>query len=163
MVDDLITAGQIDSSGIIFFLEDHSAADLVRHVVEPFETSGATIDFSEVDGDICTDDRRFGQILTNLISNAVKHGGGNISIASRLTGDDVIISVSDSGEGIEPEKVDALFSRYVHGGDTPLLVGSVGMGLAVAPALAIEMGGELEYRRTQDSTVFPRVFCGVGC
>ncbi len=154
MVDDLIAAGQIDSSGIVFLMEDHRVVDLVKHAIEPFEIAGATIDFSKVEGQVHTDGRRFEQILTNLISNAVKHGGGTVRISTLVSDSHVRTSVADTGMGIDPDNVDALFSRYVHGGDTPLLVGSVGMGLAVAQALAVEMGGTLEYRRTPDTTVF---------
>jgi two-component system OmpR family sensor kinase len=62
--------------------------------------------------------------------------------------------VIDDGPGVPAEKVDRLFTRFVHEGDEALTVGSVGLGLAVVKALADGMDGEVRYRRADGWTSF---------
>jgi K+-sensing histidine kinase KdpD len=66
----------------------------------------------------------------------------------------VSVFVMDDGDGIPDDHVRSLFDRYQHEGSEPLLQGSVGLGLAVGRALAVGMGGDLTYTRTNGLTYF---------
>ena len=66
----------------------------------------------------------------------------------------VSLFVMDDGDGIDDDRLTRLFDRYQHEGTDPLLQGSVGMGLAVARSLAVGMGGNLTYTRTNGLTYF---------
>jgi signal transduction histidine kinase len=154
MVDDLITAGQIETDSVALTFEDLEIDPEVRTVIDPFIHAGASITFTP-SGDSAEIDRlRFRQVLRNLVSNAVKHGGPNIEVFSEYGAGMVSIFVMDDGDGIPDEHVSGLFDRYQHEGTEPLLQGSVGLGLAVARALAVGMGGSLTYTRTNGITYF---------
>ncbi|MGI9666810.1 MAG: sensor histidine kinase [Acidimicrobiia bacterium] len=154
MVDDLITAGQVETGNVTFDIEDIDVDTEIQAVLEPFQRSGANITFSE-SGDSAEVDRlRFRQIVRNLVSNAVRHGGPNIDVFAEYGGGNVSIFVMDDGEGIPEDRVSQLFERYQHEGNNPLLQGSVGLGLAIAKSLAVGMEGSLTYTRTNGLTYF---------
>ena len=101
-----------------------------------------------------SDRLRLRQVVRNLLSNAGKYGGPHI----RLLGDEVDgwyeIRVEDDGEGIPPELEARLFQRFLHRGDMPLVLGSVGLGLSIVRALAEGMGGAVWYERRRGWTCF---------
>jgi signal transduction histidine kinase len=100
------------------------------------------------------DQLRIRQILRNLLSNAVQHGGPTIRIYGDEAGSRYVISVEDDGEGVPEHVAERLFTRFVHKGETPLTAGSIGLGLAVARLLAEAMGGSLDYERITGRTSF---------
>jgi signal transduction histidine kinase len=104
--------------------------------------------------ELLADRMRLRQVLRNLVSNAVRHGGDNIRVAAAVADEDVICSVIDDGPGVSADVESRLFEKFVHKGSTPLLVGSVGLGLAVAHSVVAGMGGELTYQRIDDETHF---------
>jgi len=154
MVDDLITAGQIETGNLAITTEDIPIDGEIRVVIEPFQRIGVDITYDGSEDTVEVDRRRFRQILTNLVSNAVRHGGDRIEIFSEYGTGHVSIFVMDDGDGIEADGVETLFERYQHQGTGPLLQGSVGMGLAIAHSLAVAMGGSLNYTRSSGYTYF---------
>ena len=93
---------------------------------------------------VLADRERIEQVLTNLLDNALRHTpkGGSVAVCAHATDDDVIIEVSDTGDGIPGEHVDRLFDRFYrvdaardrgHGG--------AGIGLAIAKAFVDGHGG----------------------
>ena len=93
---------------------------------------------------IHADEVRLRQILSNLISNAIRHTpkDGSVSVQSAQTTTEIIIKVSDTGEGIAAEHLPHLFDRFYRT-DTSRQreTGGSGLGLAVVKALAESMGG----------------------
>jgi PAS domain S-box-containing protein len=89
------------------------------------------------------DPARLQQIFWNLISNAVKFtpAGGRITIFTREQGDRLEVEVSDSGVGIEPEKLARIFDAFEQAsqGDRA----GLGLGLAICKALTEFHGGEI--------------------
>ena len=79
------------------------------------------------------DKERISQVLTNLISNAIKfvHEGGEIQVTSKASGTGVEVVVSDNGIGIPAEKIPALFSRYQQV-NSQLQKGGTGLGLYIS-------------------------------
>jgi signal transduction histidine kinase len=86
------------------------------------------------------------QILVNLLSNAIKFTptGGHIGAEYAAIGDTVALTVSDSGIGIVPEKLEAIFEPFVQlkEGLADREAG-VGLGLAISRDLARAMSGDL--------------------
>jgi signal transduction histidine kinase len=154
MVDDLITAGQIETGNVALMIEELGLDPEIETVIDPFLRTGATIRFTETGATGVVDRQRFRQILRNLVSNAVKHGGPNIEIFAEVGVGVVSVFVMDDGDGIEDSRLTRLFDRYQHEGSEPLLQGSVGLGLAIARSLAMGMGGDLTYTRTSGLTYF---------
>lgn len=154
MVDDLITAGQIETGNVALMVEELGLDPEIETVIDPFLRTGATIRFTETGATGIVDRHRFRQILRNLVSNAVKHGGSNIEIFGEQGVGVVSVFVMDDGDGIDDSRLTRLFDRYQHEGAEPLLQGSVGLGLAIARSLALGMGGDLTYTRTSGLTYF---------
>jgi PAS domain S-box-containing protein len=86
------------------------------------------------------------QILLNLASNAVKFtpAGGEVELSCRAEGHTALIEVRDTGVGIPPDKIDAIFEPFVQLGRT-LTTGheGTGLGLAISRDLARGLGGNL--------------------
>ncbi len=154
MVEDLLTASRADAGTLTFKLEDVDVRAEVGKVVPTFERFGANITVSCPSVTVFADPLRVRQILRNLIANACAHGGNNIGISAVRAGSLLTLWVADDGPGVPDNVQNRLFERYVHQGDLPLLVGSVGLGLAIARVLAREMGGDIRYERSGGNTYF---------
>jgi len=89
------------------------------------------------------DDRRIVQVLTNLIGNAVKFTdpGGRIVVRAANTPSGLVVSVQDTGIGIDPEAQPRIFDRFWQVQSTPRR-GS-GLGLAIARGIVEAHGGRI--------------------
>lgn len=89
---------------------------------------------------------RLREAVGALLDNALRHGGGTITLAARLGEGTVVVSVSDSGPGVPEDLAPHVFDRGVSGGF------STGLGLALARALVEADGGRLELSRPKPAT-----------
>ena len=156
MVEDLlVTAGSAESE-ISFATETTSVAGEMAQVIEPLAWHGVDIVTDVEDAGIVVDRLRFRQVVRNLVSNGLKHGSPPVWVVGWASPEDRVytVVVSDHGDGIPDEMLGNVFHRFVHKGSAPLTAGSVGLGLAVAKALATGLGGNLEYGRVQNRTEF---------
>ncbi|MCU7729112.1 AAA family ATPase [Actinoplanes sp. KI2] len=93
----------------------------------------------------------FDHILTNLISNADKYGGGVTAIvaapaaAGSAAGSAVTVQVHDEGPGVPPDFRGRLFDRFARAGSTAGSVPGTGLGLYIVRELARANGGEVAY------------------
>ncbi|MBL0372305.1 sensor histidine kinase KdpD [Rhizobium sp. KVB221] len=87
-----------------------------------------------------------GQVLFNLIDNAVKYAGDEpISIYSRRDGDCAIVSVTDQGKGIPEKDLEKVFEKFFRrGGKTDGGKSGTGLGLAIARGFVEAMGGTIK-------------------
>jgi signal transduction histidine kinase len=133
-----------------------SALDDVAEMLEgPIKERHLTLDRRPgvADAQVWADPDRVRQILINLVMNAVKYssaGAGTITLSYAMTRHDVIIQVADTGPGIPPEMLEAIFEPFVQleSGLTNRK-GGVGLGLAIGRDMARAMNGDLSV----DSTV----------
>lgn len=158
MVEDILTAAAADNEGLSIATKATDPLAEVRTVLGPMRALGQEVDMFMQSATIAADPLRFRQIIGNLVSNAVRHGGPNRSISGKRQGLRYTIEVRDDGSGVPPELEDRLFSRFVHQGRDPLLTGTVGLGLAVARLLTTRSGGTISYRREDGATVFAVTF-----
>jgi signal transduction histidine kinase len=90
------------------------------------------------------DERRLRQVVTNIISNAVKFTDkGSIEISVRGEGEQVIIGVKDTGPGIAEEQLPRLFSEFVQLGSLKQRARGTGLGLAICKRLVEAHGGQV--------------------
>ena len=92
------------------------------------------------------DPDRLGQILRNLIANALRHtpSGGSINLSAQVAERFVRISVADTGEGIAAEDLPNIFERFYRGDKSRTRTsGGTGLGLAIAKAWVEAMGGNI--------------------
>lgn len=154
MVDDLLAAARLDSTGIEIHLAPTRVNDVVHSAAEPFLKSGFEIKQKPSSDVVLADGARLRHVLVNLVSNAVRHGGPDVGIEASAGDGTVDIEVWDNGPGVPDDRMDRLFERFVHDGHETLLAGSVGLGLAVASRLTEMMGGTLTYQRYSNKTYF---------
>ncbi|MFB7918683.1 ATP-binding protein [Streptomyces sp. NPDC056061] len=83
------------------------------------------------------------QVLAALIENSLMHGGGTVALRTRVTGNQVVVEVTDEGPGVRPDLGARIFERTISGRN------STGIGLAVARDLAEADGGRLELLQQQ--------------
>lgn len=97
--------------------------------------------------EVFMDRDRIQQVLTNLISNAIKfspEGGWILVSVGRNNQGALLVNVQDQGPGIAPEDMALIFQKFRQGSnpDNPLVKGT-GLGLAIAKALVAEHGGDI--------------------
>ncbi len=93
------------------------------------------------------DPERLGQILRNLLSNAITHTprGGEINVRAYATDDEVRVSVHDNGEGIPAEHLPYLFERFYRVDPSRArATGGTGLGLAIVKQMVQAHGGRVE-------------------
>jgi signal transduction histidine kinase len=93
---------------------------------------------------VYADAKRVGQILRNLLANAIAHtpSGGVVEVTARTKDDAVELVVSDTGTGIEPEHLPNIFERFYRvDGSRARSTGGAGLGLAIVKQLAEAQGG----------------------
>ncbi len=162
MVDDLLAAARIDSTGVQIEFAPTRISDVVESAVTPFLRAGLQVKRSGGEAWVSTDAARLRHVIVNLLSNAARHGGDNIGIEVSGGEGVVDIEVWDDGRGVPEDQVEKLFERFIHNGAAPLLTGSVGLGLAVASRLTGLLGGKLSYQRFVGKTYFIVSLPGLG-
>jgi len=109
---------------------------------------GVSLTLGDVDvGSVSVvDPDRIGQMLRNLISNAIRHtpAGGSITLDCRREGQSNVIAVRDTGQGIKPEDLPHVFERFYRGEKSrSRATGGAGLGLAIVKQLAEAHGGQV--------------------
>jgi signal transduction histidine kinase len=154
LVEDLRTLALTDAGNLELKKEPTDLGQLARDTAESFRSQADSAGVSlttKVADDVPTldvDPARIRQVISNLFSNAIHHtpSGGSVNVAISSSGDQVTMTVTDTGEGIPPELLPHVFERFVKG---PNSKGS-GLGLAIAHDIIAAHGGELEITNRLD-------------
>ena len=95
---------------------------------------------------IYADPLRLGQVIGNLVSNAIKFtpSGGTVTVEAGGEGQQVWVKVSDNGPGIPVEMQEQVFTPFVRGGQGKRFPQGMGLGLSIARELVEAHGGRLE-------------------
>jgi signal transduction histidine kinase len=88
---------------------------------------------------------RFGQLLTNLLTNARRYGGPNIEVSARREGAGIDLFVRDDGDGIPEAEIKTIFDPFVQGTRRHRGEGA-GLGLAICAGIMQSAGGALSVR-----------------
>jgi signal transduction histidine kinase len=151
LVTDVLNFVRVDRGRIDYALADVAVEDVlasVESLVRPqFQAKGISYTPGPCpDVRVVADKDKLGQILINLLTNAIKFtpAGGNVVVNCVITDQNVEIQVSDTGIGIDPAKVEAIFEPFVQVDQQLTRANNgVGLGLAISRELARGMGGEL--------------------
>ena len=94
-----------------------------------------------------SDKNRLYQVLLNFVTNALKFTSeGSIVIDYRINGNEVRFSVQDTGMGIEPEKQEAIFTRFVKLNN---FIAGTGLGLPICQSIVTQLGGKSEWNQNR--------------
>jgi signal transduction histidine kinase len=151
LVDDLLDVSRIDRrGGVSVEPEQMDLAEEIREAAartrrdHPSRT--ITVEAPEA-LPIVADRDRIGQVLTNLLDNAIKYSpeGGDVTVRASISAGDVEVSVLDQGVGISADQADAVFDRFFqadedHGGRR---FGGLGLGLYITRAIVQTHGGAI--------------------
>ena len=153
LVADLRLLAHTDAGELSLNLQSIHPKNLLENAAAPFKLSaeqkGITlrVDAEENLPEIQADESRMNRVLSNLISNALRHtpSGGSVSILATRSNRSVILSVEDTGEGIPPADLPHIFDRFYRADKsrTDADGASSGLGLAIAKALVETHGGRI--------------------
>ncbi len=152
LVDDLQELSRAEARQIPLSIRPVPAAAIVQTAVErlrpQFEEKGLTLTTSLPDAplDVLADQDRAVQVLTNLLSNALRYtpapGAVSVSLVSR--GSSAAFQVADTGIGLAPQDLERLFERFYRVDKSrSRALGGSGIGLTIARALTEAMGGRI--------------------
>jgi signal transduction histidine kinase len=150
LVDDLRTLALAESGALHLKREPTNLTELIRDAVSGLESQAKEKDIRiemslEGEEDANIDPQRVREVLTNLLSNALRYTprGGEINVRLTEAGAgaerSVTISVEDNGPGIEPADLLHVFERFYKSSDS----GGMGLGLSIAKYLVEAHGGKI--------------------
>ncbi len=148
LVEQLLDVARIRSGKLPLLVEDADLAAIVQDVAQRFEAAGqATSTPILVDCNAPVPGRwdvlRVEQVVTNLISNAVKYGNGRpVHVVCAMVGPEATISVADEGIGIGASDLDRIFERFERAERARNFSG-LGLGLYITRQLVMAHGGTI--------------------
>lgn len=155
LVDDLLTSVRISTASLeveVTKVDLASEVDATLAAWSPEEQGRVTIDTEPALAQC--DPLRFRQILRNLVSNAIRHGGPQVRVETRCDGAEALLVVADDGPPLDAEIVDRMFEMYSRRSTTEGLAPSIGIGLTLCRRLAVAMGGSMSFARNGDWNTF---------
>ncbi len=150
LVNDLLELSRMESGQFSFAAEPASLNELAHfarsRLARPAEAQQVAIEVA-MPADLplaMVDKGRFGQILANLLENALKFtpSGGRITITGAAGADCLSVTVSDTGVGVAPQHLPHLFERF-YKVDRSRRDGGTGLGLAIVKQLVEAQGGRI--------------------
>ena len=152
LVSDLLDLSQLESGEVKLKLqpcEIDGFQDIILNLFEPvFEEADLKFEWRVPDHlpRVPADKRLIGQVLANLIENAIKYTteGGCITISAEANESEVVVHVQDTGIGIPAEALPRIFERFyrVDKGRSREM-GGTGLGLAIAKHILLQHGGRI--------------------
>jgi len=143
LVDNLLDLARFEAPADRHEVENVDVADIVRAVVATHRILPANrevpIEERYPDGEVraVADRHKLIRVVHNLLSNALKHGGGQpITVSVERLEGRVRVAVRDQGAGIPADLMASLFDRYATGGR-----GGLGLGLAIVKEVVEAHGG----------------------
>jgi two-component system, OmpR family, sensor histidine kinase BaeS len=148
MVDDLQILAAAEAATLQLSLRRCDLADVAAAATDSlagrFEAADLSVERQLTPAWIMADPRWMHQVITNLLTNALKFtpGGGRVRIETEAAGPGAVLRVTDTGTGIPADELPHIFERFWRGRQAAQTSGS-GIGLAVAAELARAHGGQL--------------------
>jgi signal transduction histidine kinase len=151
LINDVLDVAKIESGSLTLFFEDNVDLSVV---LKPILSTGKTllagkpvsfeVEIEENLPPIRADRQRILQIVLNLVSNACKFTEeGSIKLAGERQGDEILLTVKDTGPGIAPEDHVAVFQTFKQTETGLRQGGGTGLGMPISKSLAEAHGGQL--------------------
>ncbi len=153
LVEDLLDIGRIEAGQLRLDVGPVRVREVLVESVELVgghaARTGVRLDLAEGEDLVArADRRRLVQVVTNLLTNAVKYGGpgGSVTVAASSGPSGVTVTVADEGPGMTGEDLGRAFEPFDRLGAEGTDVAGTGLGLAVCRQLTEAMGGAIELR-----------------
>jgi PAS domain S-box-containing protein len=149
LIENLLDASRLQAGALSINLSDVDLSALTRRIAERFQTQenrhSITVSFPPSFPVVLADEDRLAQVLSNLISNAIKYSpsGGEIAIRGQVHPQQVVICVSDQGTGIAAGDVPYIFDRFYRAQEASRTTKGAGLGLYLARAVIEAHGGRI--------------------
>ncbi len=145
LITELLDVSRIDAGRLEVRRQVVDVAGAVRRSFAAWVAAGEPADrFRLVEdgdvGEIWADADKLEQVLGNLVENAVRHGGGTVTVTVGPDGTGVEVIVADEGEGMSPEDADRAFRKFWCSGPR----GGTGLGLYIVRGLVEAHSGTIE-------------------
>jgi signal transduction histidine kinase len=147
LIDDLRTLALSDAGSLPLQKEPTDLGVLAQDMVRSMEPEagrkgvGLSATTSAQNSAVDLDPFRIREVLTNLLTNAIRHtpAGGRVTLSVSETRDRASVTVADTGEGMSPDEVARMFDRFYKGAESR---GS-GLGLTIAKGIVTAHGGDI--------------------
>lgn len=152
IVNDILDVSKIESGSLVLNRKPVSVAELIRQSLDvvrgPARAAGVRLDanVSATVPPVMVDPDRIVQALVNLLSNAVKFAPADSTVTVAVTGTEhqVMVVVSDQGEGIAPENLNRLFRKFQQvDSSSSRRKGGTGLGLVITKVIVEQHGGRV--------------------
>jgi PAS domain S-box-containing protein len=150
LINDILDIKKIEAGKFELFIEDISPQDFIEQTIMSVSSFAEQFNvklIAQIDSNYTVrgDKDRLIQVLTNLISNAVKFSDSEeaVTIRSSKTDNYVRFSILDKGPGIDSRNVPKLFRMFQQADTSPNIKGGTGLGLAVCKSLVEQHGGSI--------------------
>ena len=153
LIDDMLDVSRMRSGKLSIRPCDVELMSLLDRVVSDLALQAAStgttltlVPHDPIKG--CWDEFRIEQVIVNLLTNALRYGGGQpVEVSVQMEGDMVKIDVRDQGKGIAATDIERIFEPYERGARNGEPKG-LGLGLYISRQLAVSHGGELRVTST---------------
>ncbi|MBE8969370.1 PAS domain S-box protein, partial [Nostocales cyanobacterium LEGE 12452] len=150
LINDILDIERIESGKAKMEPEICNIIDLITqavNVMQPLaDKAGVKVSVSTLFGQVLADADRIVQTLTNLLSNAIKFSspGSTVWLGAQHQGNEVLLTVKDTGRGIPTDKLESIFERFqqVDSSDSRNHDGT-GLGLAICKSIMQQHGGRI--------------------
>ncbi len=147
-IENLLDASRLQANGFNLSFTDVQLADLIQRTADRFQTQTSkhkiVVDIKDRLPVVQADENRIEQVLANLIGNSIKYSpGGEIKVSAKVKSDNVVVCVSDSGPGIDPNDIPHLFDRFYRSADAIRNTKGTGLGLYLAKQIITGHGGRI--------------------
>ena len=157
LVNDLLDLSQVQWGQMTLHFQEFYLADLLNDCVNLAQVSAEQhtlhLDIQAQDTKIVADRQRIGQVVGNILDNAIKYSphGGHVTVRLQQQEDHYLVSIIDEGIGVSPEHYDHIFERFyrVHNTATQQYSG-IGLGLYVAKEIVNRHGGSIWFSKNQN-------------
>ncbi|MGD8571411.1 MAG: hybrid sensor histidine kinase/response regulator [Gammaproteobacteria bacterium] len=167
MLNDLLDLSKLEAGKMNFIVAEGDLSSIVDKVVGEFQALlneyqlRLLIEPSAVSTNACFDADRMFQVVSNLISNAVKFSSHNGVITVTFNDDTLVqpdgreiealrLSVSDQGIGIPQDELESVFDKFVQSSETNTGAGGTGLGLAICKQIIEQHGGRIYAENNDD-------------
>ncbi|MBS1153764.1 MAG: multi-sensor hybrid histidine kinase, partial [Myxococcaceae bacterium] len=156
LIEDLLLASAVDAGPLALDRRREPVGAIVSEVAALHAglAQAKRIEFDagvgEAKVELFVDRHRIIQLLSNLVANAIKFtpAGGRVALRGRTSGDQFVLTVTDTGPGIEASLMEHLFDRFWQGAHADRA--GAGLGLAIAKGIADAHGAELRVDSAPD-------------